>query len=92
MKQMLDIRKEDVDMEHRPYKKLELRKHFNALKFIKHKHEEVKKYILSGLKTMHQKAIPTTYAIIHFYMKYMGMDQNYILWCRCRKKSIVVTW
>ena len=75
-----DIRNEDMEVEHRPHKKLDVRnishnanfccKKFkfglvhkeektthstDALESIKHKHEEVKKILLSGLKTMHQK-------------------------------------
>ena len=49
----------------------------DALESIKHKHEEVKKILLSGLKTIHLKGIPY-YAIINFFLKYTEMDQDFI--------------
>ena len=49
----------------------------DTLASIKHKHEEVKTLLLSGLETMYQKNIPY-YAIVHLYLKCTGMNQDFI--------------
>ena len=69
--------------EHKPHKKLDLRNITHNANFCCKKfefilvHEKEKNILMSGLKTMHQKGIPY-YAIIHFYMKCTGMDQDFI--------------
>ena len=46
-------------------------------KEVKHKHEEVKEVIESGLNELHQRDVPD-YAIINFYMNCEGMEQTFI--------------
>ena len=45
---------------------------------VQHKHDEVNKVLLNGLKQWRKGGIPD-YAIIHSYMKCTGMDQDFII-------------
>ena len=85
MKRRLTPKKEDVDVDHRPHKKLDLRNYaysarYTCKKFefgFSHKHEEVKQLLMEALHTLHEKNTPD-YAIIHFYLHCAGMESDFV--------------